>query len=171
MLNNMKNMLLYFGAHSTDIIVSVVIMVSAIIVAIGFLKPILFDRIKNKELRKVALAVSNVAASFISAFGYFVKEGWDFKYYVLASLALTVACIITYYVYETIPGMRKLIGGLGAAAIGKVFNVALLAATTNDDNVVKAEFQNATVELKDTTRQELKKSVTKVKEGNDLAKL
>lgn len=171
MLNNMKNMLLYFGAHSTDIIVSVVIMVSAIIVVIGFLKPILFDRIKNKELRKAALAASNIVSSFICAFVYFVTEGWNFKYYVLASLALAVACIITYYVYETIPGMRKLIGGLGTAAISKVFNVALLAATTDDANAVKTEFQNTTVELKDTTRLELKKNATKVKIDKDLAKL
>lgn len=171
MLNNIKNMLLYFGAHSTDIIVSVVIMVSAIIVAIGLFKPIIFDRIKNKELRKVALAVSNIAASFIAAFVYFVTEGWDFKYYVIASLALAITCIITYYVYETIPGMRRLIGGLGAAAIGKVFNVALLAATTDDNNAVKTEFKNTTVQLKSATRQGLKNTTTKIKVDKDLTGL
>jgi hypothetical protein len=67
--------------------------------------------------------------------------------------------------------MRKIIGGFGTAAICKVFNVALLAATTDDENAVKTEFQNASVELKDTTRQELKKNVTKVKIDKDLAKL
>lgn len=169
MLNSIKNMLLYLGAHYKDVIVAVMIMVSAIIFLIGLAKPFLFDRIKNKDFRKAALAGSNVALSFLSALSYFLIEDWNFKYYVIASIALSFACILTYYVYETIPGMRKVIGGLGYAAICKVFNVALLAASGNDTNDVKTAIKKTvSQQLEPTAKQTLTKVTKKVKIDKDL---
>ena len=167
MLANIKEMLLYFGAHYNDIIVAVVIMVSAIIVAIGLLKPILFNKIANKDLRRTALAGSNVAASFLSAFIYFMTEGWDFKYYCVSAVCLAVCCIVTYWLYEN-TCLRNLIGVIGTLALRKMFNILSLAATNDDVNAVKAEIKSATEQLKATTKQELKKNSTTVKVDKDL---
>jgi hypothetical protein len=64
MLNNLKTMLSFFGANCIDIIVDVMLMVSEIIVIIGFFKLVIFNRIKNKEIRRAVLALTNVAACF-----------------------------------------------------------------------------------------------------------
>ena len=171
MLDTLATMCRLFGTYYTDIIPMVIIMVSAIIVAIGFLKPFIFDKIKNKDLRRAVLALVNVGANFIASFLYFLGKGWNLKYYVLASLAMTVCSILTYYVYETVPGMRKFIGGIGNAAIGKIFNVGLLAATSASAEDIKAEIKNGTAELKANVRQDVKTVLRKVKVDKDLKNL
>ena len=170
MLANIKNMFLYFGVHYNDIIVAVVIMVSAIIAAIGILKPIIFDKIPNKDVRKVALAGSNVVASFLSALVYFLTEGWDFKYFGIAGAALAICCIVTYWLYEN-TCLRNLITIIGSLALRKVFSIVSLAATTDDVNAVKAEINNAKTQLKTTTKSELKKTVNSIKADKDLRNL
>ncbi len=168
MISNIKNMLIYFGVHYNDIIVAVTIMVSAIIVAIGLFKPFLFNKIKNESFRKAALALSNMALCFVSAFIYFLWEGWDFKYYIIAAVALWITCILTYYIYETVPGMRKVIGGLGTKAICKVFNVALLAVINDNTDEAKAEAKNGATELETDAKNTLTKVATKVNIDKDL---
>ena len=69
MLNNIIDMAYYFCANHYDIIVAVAIMVSAIIVFIGFLKAVCFDRIRNKEIRRAVLALANIVCCFVAAFG------------------------------------------------------------------------------------------------------
>lgn len=167
MLANIKNMLLYFGAHSTDIILAVVIMVSAVIVAIGILKPVAFNKIKNKHIRKAALSFSNVIGCYIFALVYFLMNDWNLKYYFLAGAALSVACIVTYWFYEN-TCFRNLIGLIGGIAINKILNLAKIALTADEVDQVKAEFEKASTELKSFTKQELKKTIHTTKEDKDL---
>ena len=170
MLNNLKAMLSFFGANYSDIIVCVVIMVSAIIVAIGILKPILFNKITNKHVRKAALAFSNVAACFLAALVYFLVRDWNFDYYVLASIALSVSCIVTYWLYEN-TNLRGLIGLIGNIVLRKMLNVGLFALTTDDVNAVQKELKNTSTLLKGQTKVELKKAATKIREDKDLRNL
>lgn len=163
MLNNIKNMLFYFGAHHNDIILAVVIMVSAVIVAIGLLKPIVFNKIQNKYIRKAALSFSNVIACFVLALVYFLIEGWHFKYFFIAGSALSIACIVTYWFYEN-TCLRNLIGVVGTIALRKIASVLKVAITQEDVNAVKAEIQSATAQLKATT----KKEVAKINTDKDL---
>lgn len=167
MLANIENMLRFFGANYQDVMVSVVIMVSAIIAVIGILKPIVYNRIKNKNIRKAALAFSNIFACFGSAIVYFLIEGWNLKYYFAASLALSVCCIVTYWLYEN-TCLRNLIGLIGGIALRKFDGIAKLALTTDDVEQVKTEIKNATVQLKATTKQELKKTATQTNFDKDL---
>ena len=164
MLTNLNIMLSFFRANYNDILVNVVVMVSLIITIIGLAKPIIFNRIKNKELRKAALALTNVAACFLAAFIYFLRRDWNFDYYVLASVALSMASIFTYYLYETIPYVRSIIGGIGQNALSRILNVSLLAVATDDANAVKTELKNAKAE----TKLELTKVANKIKEDKDL---
>jgi hypothetical protein len=167
MLANIDAMLAFFGANYNDIIVCVVLMVSAIIVAIGLLKPILFNKIPNKYVRKAALASSNVAACFIAALVYFLVNGWNFTHYVPAAGALSVCCIVTYWFYEH-TNLRGLISLVGHIALRKLARLACVAITTDDLKAVKAELENTTTELKTKTKVELKKTATKIKEDLDL---
>ena len=170
MLDTLMTMCRLFGTHYADIIPMVVIMVSAIIVLIGILKPIAFNKITNKHIRKVALAFSNVIGCFGAAFIYFLIEGWNLKYYFLASVALSVCCIVTYWFYEN-TCLRNLIGIVGGITLRKALGVLGTVVTNDDVNTVKAEIQNATAQLKTTTRQELTKTVTKIKTDKDLRNL
>lgn len=166
MLSNLNHLLIYFELFSQDIIVSVVIMVSAIIMAIGLLKPILFDKIKNKQIRKASLAFSNVASCFISALVFFLIKGWEFKYYTVSAIALTICCIVTYWLYEN-TCLRNLIATIGNIALRKFASVAILAVNTDDINEIKTEAKKVSNELKAHTKEALKKA-TETKEDKDL---
>ena len=52
--------------------------------------------------------------------------------------------------------------------MSKVFNVSLLAATTDDIEKIKTEYEKDTEEVKILAQQELKTAATKVKEDKDL---
>lgn len=170
MLDTLMTMCRLFGTYYADIIPMVVIMVSAIIVAIGILKPIVFNKITNKNLRKVVLSFSNVVACFIAAFIYFLAEGWNLKYYFLASVALSVCCIVTYWLYEN-TCFRNLIGVIGGLALRKALGVIRIAITEDDVNTVRDEIKNATAQLKSTTKTELKKVSSTIKVDKDLKNL
>lgn len=167
MLANIENVMPLFVANFNDIIVNGFIMVSAIIVALGLLKPILFNRIKNKQVRKVALAFSNVALCFISVLVYFVVKGWTYEHYLVCAIGLSVGCIITYWLYEN-TCLRNLIGTIGNIALRKVANVAVLAVNADDINEIKTEVNNVANELKAQTKKAIKKATNEITEDNDL---
>lgn len=165
MLELFKTGLLFLEANLHNVVVYTVIMVSAIIVAIGLLKPVLFNKIKNKNLRKAMLALSNVASCFIAIFGVYISNHWwDFKYYLPTSIALSIACIITYWLYEN-TCLRNLIETIGKIALRKLANVAILAISKSDIEEIKTEAKKASEEIKAKTVNELLKTT---KKDNDL---
>lgn len=167
MLANIEKVMPLLTAHYDDIIVYGFIMVSAIIVAIGLLKPILFDKIQNKHIRKAALAFSTIAACYLTVLVYFLVAGYGLKYYSESAAALTVACIITYWLYEN-TCLRNLINLIGGIALRKV----LVVLTADDIKAVKTELVKTGAELKATAKQELKKiTTTKSKDDKDLKNL
>lgn len=167
---NIQTMLSYIGANYNDVLVQGLIMVSAIIVGIGLLKPLVFNKIKNKNIRKVVLALSNVAACFLAMLVTFIIQGWSFEYYLAAAIALTLSCIITYWFYEN-TCLRNLIDTIGSLAISKVLSVSATAIKKGDVEGVKAELKKTGDELKNITKQELKKTTTNIKEDTDLTGL
>ena len=170
MFANIQTVLSFFEANYNDIIVYVVAMVSAIIVLIGLLKPLLFNRIPNKQIRKVVLAFSNVALCFASALVLFFVNSWNLEYYLTGAVALSVCCIITYWLYEN-TCLRNLIETVGKIVLRKVAGVAFLAVTSEDVKQVKTAVENATKEVKAQTKTELTKTVTQIKEDKDLTGL
>ena len=167
MLNYVKAIIAFLEVNFNDVFVYAVAMVSAIIVAIGLLKPVLFDKIKNKNVRKVALAFSNVALCFICALVLFFVKDWNFNYYLVSAIALTVSCIVTYWLYEN-TCLRNLIATVGNIVLRKVANIAFFAVNTDDINEIKTEAKKATNELKAQTKKALKKAANEIKEDNDL---
>lgn len=167
MLNHFKTILSFLEANYNDVIVYVVAMVSAIIVAIGLLKPLIFNKIQNKQIRKVALAFSNVALCFATALALFLINEWNFEYYLTSAIALSVCCIITYWLYEN-TCLRNLIEVVGKIVLRKIAGVAAIAVTTEDVKEVKKAVQNATKDVKTQTKTEIKHAATTIKEDNDL---
>lgn len=170
MLANIEKLFDIFRANYNDILVCVVIMVSAIIVAIGILKPLLFNRIPNKHVRKAALAFTNVALCFATAFVYFLVRDINFDYYIITATALSIACIVTYWLYEN-TCLRDLIGLIGGITLRKVLKVSLFALTTDDVEAVKTELKKTGAELKSYAKKELKKAPDKIKGDKDLKTL
>ena len=170
MLANIQKVMPIFTAHYNDIIVIGFIMVSAIIVAIGLLKPILFNKIENKLIRRVSLALASVVACFATVLVYFLINDYGLMYYTESAIALTVMCIVTYWLYE-FTCLRELIGIVGKIALKKVANLAFIAVTKDDINEIKTEAKKVANELKTQTQNTLKKATNEIKEDKDLKNL
>lgn len=93
-------MLDIFLADRLNISLVVFIMVCALIVFLGFIKPFTFDKIKNKDVRKTLLYFSSILLAFAyTAIAFWVK-GWNFVYYWYAGGAFASVTIIVYSAYE-----------------------------------------------------------------------
>ena len=167
MLETIANVLQIFWEHYQDIIVCGLIMVSAIIVAIGFLKPFVFNKIKNKNLRKATLAFTNVGACFATVFVYFLVKGFPLENYWVTATALAITSILVYWFYEN-TCLRNLIELIGNLVLRRVLKASLFALTTEDINAVKEELKNTSEELKAFTKTEFKKATNVINEDKDL---
>jgi hypothetical protein len=146
-------------------------MVSAIIVIIGILKPFLFNKIKCKQARKSALAFTNVFLSFCATAIYFLIRDINWELYWLASLITSVACIITYWLYEN-TCLRNAIQKLITLAIDKFAKIAKMAVYNAEAKAIEAEVKKAFAELKTTAKNEIKTTAKKsVKNNKDLENL
>lgn len=90
-----------------------IIMASMIIVLIGALKPLLFNKIKNKHLRGALLSFTNVAFSFIAVAVAFWTKGISFEYYWFTAICFCVFCVFLYWAYENLTQARAGIHKLG----------------------------------------------------------
>lgn len=165
-MEKLQTMFTYFVEHFSDIFVEGVIMVSAIIVLIGILKPIVFNKIKYKLLRKVALSFTNVISCFVATFVKFIEAGVKFEWqtYLIASLSLTIFCIISYWFYEN-TGLRNLIEFIGRKTLCLTAKVGSTAVITDDYIAVKAEAKKSKTELKNYTSNAIKDVVDKDLKG------
>lgn len=150
-MKTVQALLSYAEANFHNIFWGVVLMVSGIIVLIGLLKPLLYNKIKNKQVRKFALAFSNVALSFICALVVFVLKDWDLNYYLASAIALSISCIVTYWLYEN-TCLRNLIATIGNMVLKSIANKVLL--NTADVAELTAEAKKAVGEFKKTTKED-----------------
>lgn len=152
-----------------ELTVAGAVMVSSIIAVMGILKPVLFNRIHCKALRKSVLAFGNVFLSFIATAFYFLirpVDRWDL--YWIASLITSIACIVTYWLYEN-THLREAIHKLGNLAIDKGAKILKMIVNGNDSKDIDAEIKKATSELKATAKAELKSQIKKsYKKDKDL---
>lgn len=163
MLKTLESWFHLYTGNYQDITVCGIIMVSAIIVAIGLLKPLVFNKIKNKNVRGSVIAFTNVAACFLTVLVYFLMSGISLEFYVLAATSLSFMCIVTYHLYEY-TRLRNLIELIGRIALRKIAKLSVFALTEEDVEAVKAEAKKVGQELKVGTKQ-------KIKQDKDLEKL
>ncbi len=146
------------------------IMVSAIIVLIGLMKPVFFNKIKNKSVRKVLLAFTSVAMSFGSTAIYYLIEKYSFEYYWVSACATAVSSIVVYWFYEN-TCLRNLIEKIGTLALRKFAFVGLKLFTDEEKNNIAENIKSATNDLVATTTAEIKAVAKKAIIDNDLEKL
>lgn len=103
-----------------EIVTAVIIMVSAVIVLMGILKTVLFNRIKNKHLRCVALSFTSIALMFVAVAICFAINDYNFRWFWLCGALVSVAMIVTYWLYENTQ-LRTLIHAIGSFVINKLF--------------------------------------------------
>lgn len=121
-----------------------VIMVSAITVLIGLLKPILFNKIKIKALRKTCLAFSNVALCFIGNAILFFANNLNFDIYYHSSFATAIVSILWYWLYEN-TCLRDLIHKIGSVVLNKLKGGQL---TKKDQEEIVKEVKTIVAEVK-----------------------
>lgn len=127
------------------------IMVSALIVFLGAMKPVLFNKIKNKNLRGTALFFSSVLLSFgATALAFWIKD-WNFDYYLWASFAFSVWTIFVYSLYEY-TRLRSFIEWVGSLTIKKFLGII----GKGEVEEVKEELNVALNELTKTTKSKAK---------------
>ena len=153
-----------------EILVTGAIMVSAIIIFIGFLKPILFNKIRCKPIRRILLALSDILFSFAATAIYFVIEGFPWTYYWQTSVGVTCLCIVVYWFYEN-TCLRDLIGKIGTMAVKKFFKVFLMIFDDKDKQEIQQELDKISGEVRKYTEEELSTAVKKVAEDKDFINL
>jgi hypothetical protein len=97
-----------------------VIMVSALIVLIGVLKPILFNKITCKPLRGFLLSFTNIALGFGFVAGAFWLKEISFDYYWFTATAFCVFSVFVYWCYENLTQARAGIHKLGSFVWKKI---------------------------------------------------
>lgn len=134
--------------NNYDIIVTEgIIMASMLIVLIGCLKPLVFNKISNKCVRGVALSLTNIGLAFLFVACEFWIKQISFEYYLCTSIAFCVFTIFVYWCYENLTqarvGVQKLGGFLwkkiAAMLVNKVNSIAtdtkeltnIITSTTN----------------------------------------
>ncbi len=171
MLETLKEVLALFSGNAKNNILTGVIMVSAIIVFIGLLKPLLFDRIKVKALRKAIIALSEIAICFTTVAVAFWVNHFNFHYYLYASAGLFIATVITYWFYEN-TCLRNLIHKVGSITLGKIYGIAVGLLKPRDKQEIKAEIKKVNTDIKKAVHNELaplvKKAASHDKELNNL---
>lgn len=108
-----------FMSKPDEIITAVIIMVSAVIVLMGILKRVLFNRIKRKSIRCVALSFSSLALMYLTTAVYFLINTVDFQYFLPCGTAICFVMIITYWFYENTQA-RAGIHRIGSFVLSKI---------------------------------------------------
>jgi Ca2+/Na+ antiporter len=127
----MKALFEIFMQNQEVIVTAVIIMISTVIVLMGILKRLVFNRIKSKALRCVALSFTSLALVYAATAIYFAINGVDFRWFLPCGTLICFAMIVTYWFYENTQaraGIHKIgsfvISTLFAKILAKVKGVA-----------------------------------------------
>lgn len=151
----------YFMQNIETMIPMVIIMMSALIVFIGALKPILFNRVSNKDLRGMLLFLTSIVLSFVSVAIAFLIKQYNFDYYWICGGLYAGGVILMYAIYEHTP-LRPSIHKIGSVVLDKFFGIIVNKVTKVADNTeqigtsIDALFVNTKTETKTSKKDELK---------------
>ena len=165
-----KNFWDIVSVRYSELIVVGAIIVSAIIVLIGILKPVIFNRIPNKLVRKALLAFSNVFLSFAGTAIYFAVDGIDWQWYWIAAGATSASCILCYWLYEN-TCLRDLFDTVGRLTLHKVAELALVIFNSTEKKQIEDAMEKVSAEIKETTQKEIKKASKSLKKDKELENL
>lgn len=122
MIEHLKTFWVAIQPNLTDVLLEVLIMVSAVIVLLGVLKKFIFNKIQNKLLRKIVLSILSIALVFGAVAVNFLIEKISFDHYLIYAGFCSVATIIIYWLYEN-TGLRDGLHKIGSLALSKTWGV------------------------------------------------
>lgn len=138
-----------------------IIVISAIIAIEGILKIAMFDKIKNKTVKKVLLAFTSIVLVFPVTAIYFWLEKIAFTYYFYGVAVLSVLTVLSYWAYEN-TAFRNLVGFVGKKILLKVKNILDKAFTEDNVNVIQ-EIDKAYKDLKTETKNKVQSKSSDLK--------
>jgi hypothetical protein len=100
--------------------------------------------------------MSNTAGAFASNALCFAFKQLDWSKYVVASIVLSVCCILIYHLYETVPYLRKFIEKVTKKLFGRFYEIGVLVAKGATKAEIKAKVEQMTEEFKQTAKNQLK---------------
>lgn len=146
-----------------------IIMACMLIVLIGSLKPLVFNKISNKHLRGALLSLTNVIGAFAFVAVAFWVKGITFDYYWFTAICFCILSVFLYWAYENLTQARAGIHKLGSFMWRKILpiirnKIDLLIAGLNDTK----QLTNMVDNFVNTTPKKEKKNT---KKSNDTDKL
>lgn len=153
-----------------DFVIEGVIMISAIITILGILKKFLFNKIKNKAVRKFLLSITSLVFVFVGTGAKFIIKSTPFADYLLYAIAYSLGTIVIYWFYESF-GIRLGLHEIGKLTLNKLWKLVC--------KIFKKIFAGEKVDVEkellsglDTIKQEVSKEIpTYIKHDNDIEKL
>lgn len=155
MWGEVQKLFAYAQENWNNFFISGVIMVSAITVFIGILKPLLFNRIPWKPLRRACLAFTNVGLCFASTAMFFFVEHMNYDIYWHNAISLSVFSIVCYWFYEN-TCLRDLIEKIGKFTLKKIWEMLTRIFNGAEIKEIEKEITLVSEELKANTKKELK---------------
>ena len=141
-----------------DVVLTVAIIVCSVIVAIGSMKTPVFNKIKNKLVRKIVLSFASLVMILPVTAVYFLIGGYSFDIYWYSVYALMPIQVVVYWLYEN-TGLRNGINKIGSFCFRKIF-VRFCATVVDDDNkATREKLVSTNKELKDYTKETIKSSL------------
>ena len=170
MLAQIEKFMKFYLADWENLLMLGVIMVSAITVLVGILKPLLFNKIKWKPLRRSCLAFTNIGLCFGAVAVLFAVEHYDYSTYLHTAIAMSIFSILWYWIYEN-TCLRDLIATIGKFTLKKAYDVAKKVFDKKDVQELENEIVLAVEEIKEKTKKEIKSSAKKTKVDKELKDL
>ena len=101
-----------------------IVVVGVVMFLMGVLKSTVFDRIKNKMLRKTLLSFVSVILVAPSTAVYMFSKGWEWSWgsFMILYMVNTVATVVFYWFYEG-THLRELLSLIGKNTVMKWVNV------------------------------------------------
>lgn len=146
--------------HWKQVLLGGAIIVSTVIVIMGMVKR-LFNKVRNKYLRKFLLSFTSVILVLPALAVYFLAEEINFKYFWVGYGISVVATIVTYWFYEN-TCLRELIGKIGSLTIARLIKfIAKKIVGDTDSEEDFYDFKYETKELEKEVGSVLKENIDK----------
>ncbi len=147
-----------------------IIVISTVIAILGILKKVLINKISNKTVRKVVLAMSSIVLVFPITALYYVGDSINFDWYLIGCGLCAVGTILVYWIYEN-TALRNFIHWVGNLTIGRLIQYIALSIVNSNKNNNTTVLQEITSELKKEVKTGLIKGLTNNKHDKDLDNL
>lgn len=120
MLNFISRFISYYIGDWKNVFIGALIVMGVVIFLMGILKNALFNRIKNKLLRKVLLSFCSLALVLPATFAYSIYQGLDMQYFWALYALNAIGTIVVYWFYEN-TGFRNLLSLIGRNTLVRLF--------------------------------------------------